>query len=77
MRLLRTPLAYYVTRICPTLSECRDFDYSPLKDPVLFLDYLVSLLPDDSFLNQNGLRRWGCIVGVNLGMSYLAYRGMR
>lgn len=48
-----------------------------LEDPVLFLDYLVSLLPRDSFLRENGLGRWGCLVGVNLAMSYLAYRGMR
>lgn len=48
-----------------------------LEDPVLFLDYLVSLLPTDSFLRENGVGRWGCLVVVNLAMSYLAYRGMR
>ncbi|CAM9624730.1 unnamed protein product [Laminaria digitata] len=45
--------------------------------PVLFLDYLVSLLPRDSFLRESGVGRWGCLVVVNLAMSYLAYRGMR
>lgn len=48
-----------------------------MKDPVLFLDYLVSLLPKDNFLQQDGLGRWGCIVMLNLAMSYLTYRGLR
>ncbi|CBJ26061.1 conserved unknown protein [Ectocarpus siliculosus] len=45
--------------------------------PVLFLDYLVSLLPRDNFLREDGLGRWGCVVCLNLALSYLAYRGLR
>ncbi|CAM9297789.1 unnamed protein product, partial [Hapterophycus canaliculatus] len=45
--------------------------------PVLFMDYLVSLLPRDSFLREEGLGRWLCVVGLNLGLSYLAFRGLR
>lgn len=48
-----------------------------MVDPVLFLDYLVSLLPRDSFLREEGLGRWGCVVCLNLSLSYLAYRGLR
>lgn len=46
-------------------------------DPVLFLDYFVMLLPRDSVLREEGLGRWGCVVSLNLAMSYLAYRGIR
>eukprot|EP00903_Cladosiphon_okamuranus_P008709 g8343.t1 len=45
--------------------------------PILFMDYLVSLLPRDSFLREDGLGRWVCVVSINLGLSYLAYRGLR
>ncbi|CAM9248438.1 unnamed protein product [Pylaiella littoralis] len=45
--------------------------------PVLFLDYLVSRLPRDNFLREEGLSRWGCVVSLNLALSYLAYRGLR
>eukprot|EP00752_Nemacystus_decipiens_P005119 g4644.t1 len=44
---------------------------------ILFVDYLVSLLPRDSFLREDGLGRWVCVVMLNLGLSYLAYRGLR
>lgn len=49
----------------------------PPKDPILFVDYLVSVLPRDNFLREDGLGRWVCVVSINLGLSYLAYRGLR
>lgn len=44
---------------------------------MLFLDYLVSLVPEDHFLQRDGLGRWGCILFLNVAMSYLTYRGLR
>ena len=48
-----------------------------LADPVLFLDYLIILLPDGHFLGQDSLGRWLCIVAVNVSLSYMTYRGLR
>lgn len=47
------------------------------QDPILFMDYFTSLLPRDSFLREEGMARWACVVSLNLALSYLAYRGLR
>lgn len=70
--------SHHVVRIATQPAVVRMPRYAIFaKDPVLFLDYLVSLLPKDSFLREDGLGRWGCVVSLNLAMSYLAYRGLR
>lgn len=41
------------------------------------MDYLVSLLPEEHFLNRDGLGRYGCVVALNVSLSYMTYRGLR
>lgn len=69
--------ACHVALARPAVRRVKHGPQPTPKDPILFMDYLVSLLPSDSFLREEGLGRWGCVVGLNLGLSYLAYRGLR